>query len=114
MGWVRLLDDLPDDPRLQICGLAFTSDAIQFDAARSIHPIQAPREEYQEQFMGASLDHAMWFHRPTRADQWHLYEWDCHGLSGARGMTVGNLFAPDGSHVATIAQEVLLRERRSR
>lgn len=114
MGWVRLLDEMPDDPRLQICGLAFTSDSIQFDAARSIHPIQASREDYQERFMGASLDHAMWFHRPTRADQWHLYEWDCHGLSGARGMTVGNLFAPDGSHVATIAQEVLLREKRVR
>ncbi|MEZ5230714.1 MAG: thioesterase family protein [Acidimicrobiales bacterium] len=46
-----------------------------------------------------------------RADQWHLYHWDCHGLTGARGMTVGNLFASDGTHVATVAQEVLLRER---
>ena len=112
MGWVKLKDGLSDDERLHLCGLAFTSDAIQFDAARSLHPIQAPREEYQQRFMGASLDHAIWFHRPTRADHWHLYDWDCHGLSGSRGMTVGNLFAPDGSHVATIAQEVLLRERK--
>ena len=66
----------------------------------------------QENVQVASLDHAMWFHRPTRADEWHLFDWDCHGLSGSRGMTVGNLFAPDGSHVATIAQEVLLRERK--
>ncbi len=112
MGWVRLIDELPDDPRLQVCGLAFTSDTMQFDAARSIHPLQVERSEYHDTFMGASLDHAIWFHRPTRADQWHLYDWDCHGLRGARGMTVGNLFAPDGTHVATVAQEILLRERR--
>ncbi len=114
MGWVRLVDPLADDPRLHVCGLAFTSDTVQFDAARSIHPLQVPREKYHETFMGASLDHAMWFHRPTRADQWHLFNWDCHGLMGARGMTVGNLYSPDGVHVATIAQEVLLRERRPR
>ena len=113
MGWVKLIDPLDDDPRLHVCGLAFTSDTVQFSAARSIHPLQVPQEQHNERFMGASLDHAMWFHRPFRADEWHLYEWDCHGLRGARGMTVGNLFAPDGSHVASIAQEVLLRERRT-
>ncbi len=111
MGWVKLIDPLTDDPLHHLCGLAFTSDTIQFTSARSIHPLQVPQEQYAERFMGASLDHAMWFHRPARADEWHLYEWDCHGLTGARGMTVGNLFAADGSHVATIAQEVLLRER---
>lgn len=111
MGWVRLTDRLDDDPRLHVVGLAFTSDTVQFNAARSIHPVQVPQEKYHETFMGASLDHAMWFHRPMRADEWHLYQWDCHGLTGARGMTVGNLFAPDGTHVASIAQEVLLRER---
>ena len=112
MGWVKLVDPLPDDPRTHVCGLAFTSDTVQFSAARSIHPLQVPQDQYHDRFMGASLDHAMWFHRPTRADEWHLYQWDCHGLQGARGMTVGNLFAADGSHVASIAQEVLLRERR--
>ncbi len=112
MGWVRLIDPLPDDPLVHVCGLAFTSDTVQFTAARSIHPLQVPHDQYRERFMGASLDHAMWFHRPTRADEWHLYQWDCHGLQGARGMTVGNLFTADGTHVASIAQEVLLRERR--
>lgn len=112
MGWVKLTDPLSDDPLRHVCGLAFTSDTVQFTAARSIHPLQVPQEQYRDRFMGASLDHAMWFHRPTRADDWHLYQWDCHGLRGARGMTVGNLFAADGSHVATIAQEVLLREKR--
>ena len=112
MGWVRLVNDLPDDPLVHLCGLAFTSDTVQFDAARSIHPLQVPPAQHHERFMGASLDHAMWFHRPARADQWHLYQWDCHGLRGARGYTVGNLFTADGTHVASIAQEVLLRERR--
>ena len=112
MGWVKIIDPMPDDPRLHIAGLAFTSDTVQFTAARSIHPLQVPQEQYNEKFMGASLDHAMWFHRPIRADEWHLYQWDCHGLTGARGMTVGNLFSADGTHVASIAQEVLLRERR--
>jgi acyl-CoA thioesterase-2 len=112
MGWVRLTDPLPDDPVLHRCGLAFTSDTIQFGSAHSIHPLQVPPDQHTARFMGASLDHAMWFHRPARADRWHLYQWDCHGLRGARGMTVGNLFTPDGTHVASIAQEVLLRERR--
>jgi acyl-CoA thioesterase-2 len=111
MGWVKLVDPLPDEANVHVCGLAFSSDTVQFSSARSLHPLQVPQEEYRDRFMGASLDHAMWFHRPARADQWHLYEWDCHGLTGARGMTVGNLFAADGSHVASIAQEVLLRER---
>ncbi|MDG2113462.1 MAG: thioesterase family protein [Actinomycetota bacterium] len=112
MGWVKIIDEVPADPRLHLCGAAFTSDAIQFNAARSIHPLQVPREQYNDAFMGASLDHSMWFHRPIKADEWHLYQWDCHGLNSARGMTVGNLFAPDGTHVASIAQEVLLRRRK--
>ncbi len=112
IGWARIVDDLPHYPRIHYCGLAFTSDTFQFSAARSIHPLQVPPEEHSERFMGASLDHAIWFHRPFRADDWHLYHWDCHGLIGARGMTVGNLFAPDGSQLATVAQEILLRERR--
>ena len=112
MGWVKIIDEVPADPRMHLCGVAFTSDSIQFNAARSIHPLQVPREKYQETFMGASLDHSMWFHRPIKADEWHLYQWDCHGLNSSRGITVGNLFAADGTHVATIAQEVLLRQRR--
>lgn len=112
MGWVKLIDPLPDDPRMHVCGLAFTSDTVQFDSARSLHPLQVKKGQHHESFMGASLDHAMWFHRPASADDWHLYQWDCHGLHAARGMTVGNLFTADGQHVASIAQEVLLRERR--
>jgi len=114
MGWARVVDPMPDDPDLHIVGLALTSDTFQFSSARSIHPLQVPRERHNDFFMGASLDHAMWFHRPARADDWHLYHWDCHGLERGRGMTVGNLFASDGTHIASIAQEILLRERKPR
>jgi len=114
MGWVKLIDPIGDDPHLHVCGLAFTSDTIQFPAARSLHPKYTANADTKELFIGASLDHAMWFHRPVRADEWHLYEWECRGLRGARGITVGNLFAQDGSHVASIAQELLQRERRVR
>lgn len=112
MGWVKLLDPLDDDPLTHVCGIAFTSDTLQFDSARSLHPALDPDRPREELFMGASLDHALWFHRPVRADDWHLYEWECRGLRGGRGMTVGNLFSQSGVHVASIAQEILLRERR--
>ena len=114
MGWVRLTDKLDDDPLKHLCGLAFTSDTVQFGAARSAHPLNVPLEEHNTAFMGASLDHAMWFHRPVRADEWHLYEWECRTMRGGRGATFGNLFAADGTHVASVAQEVLLRERRKK
>ena len=116
MSWVRLTDPLSEDPFDHACGLAFTSDTIQFGAARSLHPLShsTPKDKHHDLFMGASLDHAMWFHRPAQADEWHLYQWDCHGLRGGRGITIGNLFDQEGNHVASIAQELLLRERKER
>lgn len=109
MGWVRLLDEVGDDPVLHACGLAFTSDTIQFGAARAAHPIRVAEERHHKDFIGASLDHAMWFHRPGRADRFHLYDFTSHGLTGGRGLVTGQLFSADGTHVASIAQEVLLR-----
>jgi acyl-CoA thioesterase-2 len=60
--------------------------------------------------MTASLDHAMWFHRPVRADRWVLLDLDGHGIIRTRGLSTGHVFTPDGLHVATIAQEGLIRE----
>jgi acyl-CoA thioesterase-2 len=111
-GWVRITEELPDDHDLLACGLAFTSDTIQFGSARSAHPLQVPRAEHRQAFMGASLDHAIWFHRPLRPDHWHLFDFTCRTLTGARGITIGDVFAADGTHAATVAQEVLLRVRR--
>jgi len=60
----------------------------------------------------ASLDHSMWFHRPVRADEWHLYDVSCVSYQQARGLTIGNVFSLDGRHVATFAQEGLVRRGR--
>ena len=60
-------------------------------------------------WFGASLDHAVWFHRPVRAHDWNLYEMSCLSYVGGRGLTHGFVFASDGTHVATVAQETLVR-----
>ena len=64
--------------------------------------------------MGASLDHSVWFHRPVRADDWLLVDMTGHGMIGSRGLATGPVFSVDGTHVATIAQEGLLRMRDKR
>jgi acyl-CoA thioesterase-2 len=59
--------------------------------------------------MSASLDHAIWFHRPVAADEWHIHDFTSHGYLSSRGLGIGHVLTPTGVHVATIAQEVLLR-----
>ena len=59
--------------------------------------------------MSASLDHAIWFHRPSRADEWHIHDFTAHGYLSSRGLGIGHVLSRDGIHVATVAQEVLLR-----
>jgi acyl-CoA thioesterase II len=113
LTWVRLDGSVGDDPVLQSCGLALASDTSAVGAVRATHPRGlAPGEEPNDVFMGASLDHAVWFHHPTRADQWLLIDFTCHFVGGARGLSIGHVFDRAGVHVATIAQEALLRERR--
>ena len=63
-------------------------------------------------FMSASLDHAIWFHRPGRADDWMLHDVECHRLGGARGLSIARLYSQEGLHVATLSQESLLRVTR--
>ncbi|CAN5524692.1 acyl-CoA thioesterase II [soil metagenome] len=113
-GWMRINGDLGDDPVLHACALAYMSDDYPTDAVVSLHPDQpapdTPPEEHP--FMAFSLDHAIWFHRPLRADEWHLSAMVCHGIISSRGLTVGHVFTEGGVHVATVSQEVLLRRRR--
>jgi len=106
LAWGRLPVDLGDDPRLHACGLAYLSDMNAMGAVHASYP--ASREE-QEGMMGASLDHAVWFHRPIRADDWMLVDMRGHGMIGSRGLAMGTVFHRDGTHAATIAQEGLLR-----
>lgn len=111
--WIRLLTDLGDDPVLHLCGLTFMSDAAPFRAGRSAHPEYANDATDRERFVGASLDHSLWFHRPTRADGWHWFDTRSHGLAGGRGLATGDVLTADGVHVATLAQQILLRRNRN-
>ena len=106
--WLRAAEALPDDPAIHRCVLAFASDMMLLDSALIPHG----RTAFEPAFMAASLDHALWFHRPFRADDWLLYAQDSPNLSGARGFARGLIFARDGTLVASVAQEGLLRERR--
>jgi acyl-CoA thioesterase-2 len=106
--WIRATGKLPDDPALHQCVLAYASDMTLLDSALVPHG----RTVFEQTIMAASLDHALWFHRPFRADEWLLYAQDSPNLAGARGFGRGLIFARDGTLVASVVQEGLLRERR--
>ncbi len=111
-SWLRLVDDVGDDAVLRACALAYLSDDIPTDAVISLHPERprGPEDPYLAGFMAASLDHAIWFHRPQQPQDWHLHDFASHGYLSSRGLAIGHVLTPGGSHVATIAQEVLLRK----
>ena len=88
--------------------LAYASDMTLLDTALVPHG----RSVFDRDIMAASLDHALWFHRPFRADEWLLYAQDSPNLHGARGFARGLIYAADGTLVASVAQEGLMRERR--
>jgi acyl-CoA thioesterase-2 len=106
--WIRTTSQLPDDPAIHRCVLAYASDLTLLDTALLAHQ----RSVFDRNIMAASLDHALWIHRPFRADQWLLYTQDSPNLHGARGFARGLMFAADGTLIASVAQEGLLRERR--
>ena len=110
--WARYPAALIDDPRIHMCALAYLSDTNAMDAVAHAHPSGIPEshEEWDQTYMCASLDHAMWFHRPVNANDWLLFDMDGHGILRTRGLTTGRVFAANGDHIATIAQEGLIRE----
>ena len=89
--------------------LGLSGDELMLDASLVPHG----RTVFDKRIMAASLDHALWFHRPFRADDWLLYAHDSPNLAGSRGFSRGLVFARDGTLVASVAQEGLLRERRA-
>ena len=107
--WFRASDELPDDPGLHQCAIAYASDFSLLDTALIAHG----RVLFDPRLMLASLDHAMWFHRPCRADGWLLYTMDSPAAHGARGFCRGSIFTADGTLVASVAQEGLIREKRA-
>jgi len=102
--WLRTRESLPDDPRLQRALLAFVSDMSLLDTALLPHG-----KSIFSNVKVASLDHAMWFHRPFRADEWLLYAQDSPSASGARGFNRRAIYTKDGVLVASVAQEGLIR-----
>jgi acyl-CoA thioesterase II len=106
--WIRATGRLPDDPAIHQCVLAYASDMTLLDTALVPHG----RTLFEKTFMAASLDHALWLHRPFRADDWLLYAQDSPNLHGARGFARGLIFTRDGTLVASVSQEGVVRERR--
>jgi len=105
--WVRADGTLPDDPVLHQCVVAYLSDMTLLDTTLLPHA----RWHSEDVFM-ASLDHAMWFHRPFRADEWLLYDQDTPTASGGRGIARGHLWDRSGNLVASVVQEGLIRRMR--
>jgi acyl-CoA thioesterase-2 len=106
--WFRAKDAIGDDPRLHQVILAYASDMSLLGTASRPHGLT-----WQTGLMMASLDHAMWFHRPTDFNEWHLYHQESPSASGGRGFNLGAIYrASDGALVANCAQEGLMRVRR--
>ncbi|WP_050426504.1 acyl-CoA thioesterase [Bradyrhizobium tropiciagri] len=105
--WIKTAARLPDDPALHTCALAYASDLAPLDAVIARHDCTL----FSARLMRTSLDHAMWFHRPFRADEWLLYTCDSPSAKHERGFARGLIFKSDGKLVASVAQEGLVRER---
>jgi acyl-CoA thioesterase-2 len=105
--WLRVDGDLPDDPLLHVCLMTYASDMTLLDSVLLGHGLSW----LDGRTSGASLDHAMWFHRPFRADRWLLYAQDSPVASGARGLAHGEVFTAAGELVVSVMQEGLIRSR---
>jgi len=105
--WMRANGRLPDEIALHQCVLAYASDFTLLDTALIAHG----KLLFDKDVQLASLDHAIWFHRPFRADEWLLYAQDSPSASGARGFCRGSIYTREGLLVASVAQEGLMRRR---
>ena len=103
--WLRANDRLPDDPTLHACVATYASDMTLLDT--TVLPFGLAFDSPGMQM--ASLDHAMWFHRPFRADEWLLYDQRAISTSSSRGLAEGNIFCADGTLAVTVVQEGLVR-----
>jgi acyl-CoA thioesterase II len=103
--WIKTNGMLPDDPLLHTCVVAYASDLTLLDTAMLPHSVSHSGGQWQV----ASLDHAMWFHRPLRADEWLLYHQTSSSAGNARGLAEGAIFRPDGMLAVTVIQEGLIR-----
>jgi acyl-CoA thioesterase II len=105
--WLRVNGELPDDPLLHVCLMTYASDLTLLDSVLLGHGLSWADGKTK----GASLDHAMWFHRPFRADRWLLYAQESPVAAGGRGLARGEVFDPDGRLVCSVVQEGLIRTK---
>jgi len=106
--WLRVDGDLPDDPLLHVCLMTYASDLTLLDSVLAGHGLSW----LDGRTSGASLDHAMWFHRPFRADRWLLSAQKSPVAAGARGLAYGQVFTAEGELVVSVVQEGLIRTGR--
>jgi acyl-CoA thioesterase-2 len=109
MVWLRVDGDLPDDPLLHVCLMTYASDMTLLDSVLLAHGLSWA----DGRTSGASLDHAMWFHGPFRADRWLLYAQDSPVARGSRGLARGEVYTSDGNLVVSVVQEGLVRTSRA-
>jgi acyl-CoA thioesterase-2 len=105
MAWIRADGELPDDELLHVCLVTYASDMTLLDSVLLANGLSWA----DGRTSGASLDHAMWFHRPFRADRWLLYVQESPVSGGARGLARGELFTRDGELAVSVVQEGLIR-----
>ena len=103
--WMRADGTLPDDPLLHVCAVTFASDMTLLDSTLLNHGLAWGTGDV----LGASLDHAMWFHRPFKADEWWLYDQESPWTGGARGLSRGSIYTREGQLAVSVVQEGLLR-----
>jgi acyl-CoA thioesterase-2 len=103
--WIRLREGLGDDPLVHTAAFTYASDVSLLGSTLAAHGGNPAKTQM------ASLDHTIWFHRPFRADEWWLYDQWSPSAEGARGLAFGKVFTQDGTLVATVAQEGLIRPR---
>lgn len=108
-AWIRAHGPVPKDPLIHECLLAYSSDFGLLGTSLRPHGASVTQRHMQV----ASLDHAMWFHRPVQMDDWILYTMDSPSASGARGFNRGNFFSKSGVLVASVTQEGLIRSHLS-
>jgi len=105
--WLRAAGELPDDPLLHVCVLAYASDMTLLNSVLAPHG-----EEWVGNVFVASLDHAMWFHDEFRADEWLLYDQHSPWAGNSRGLALGSIYTRDGRRICSVVQEGLFRRQR--
>jgi acyl-CoA thioesterase-2 len=101
--WIRVQEGLGDDPHMHLAAFTYASDMSLLGATLSAHDVRPPQVQM------ASLDHTIWFHRPFRSDEWWLYDQHSPAAQGGRGLAFAEVYTRDGTLVASVAQEGLIR-----